>query len=124
MNMKLDPNTFNNLTKDPKVQYLINNPDAMREAIANNPQLKEMIRRDPTIQDALLDPEKMKELLMPESIAEANQELIQGMLDKQKEAAKKQGLDENAVAPDPQYQIRKKKKKPVKKVESSDEEEG
>ena len=65
----------------------------------------------------------MAQLLMPESIAEANQELIQGMLDKQKAAAQKQGLNENAVAPDPQYQVRKKKKKPAKKVESDDEEE-
>ncbi len=79
-----------------------------------------MIKADPSIRDALLNQEVMRDLLTPESIAEANQELVQGMLDKQKEEAKKQGLD-NADSLNPQYQVRKKKKV-VKKVESSDEE--
>jgi hypothetical protein len=41
-----------------------------------------MILKDPSLREALLSPDVMNDLLKPESIEEANQELVNQMLDK------------------------------------------
>ncbi len=70
--MKMDPNTFTNMAKDPKVHELIADPKRMEFILKNNPQLAALCKQDPTLRDALCNPELMKDLLQPESIAEAN----------------------------------------------------
>jgi len=40
MQIKLDPNTFSNLAKDPKVLYLIEHPEEMKKMMEKNPMLQ------------------------------------------------------------------------------------
>jgi hypothetical protein len=68
----MDPNTFNNMAKDPKVHELINDPKRMEQILKTNPALQALCKQDPSLRDALCNPELMKDLLQPESIAEAN----------------------------------------------------
>jgi len=68
----MDPNTFNNMAKDPNVHALINDPKRMEYILAHNPVLAQMVKQDPSIKEALCNPDMMKELLAPDSIAEAN----------------------------------------------------
>lgn len=70
--MRMDPNTFNNLANDPKVHALINDPQKMEHILRTNPALAALCKQDPSLRDALCNPELMKDLLQPDSIAEAN----------------------------------------------------
>ena len=78
--MPKDPNMFNNLLTNDKIQEAIKDPAKMRAYIKENKVLQQMIAQDPNLEKALLDPSLMQEIVTEDNVKEANVEFQKRLL--------------------------------------------